>query len=171
MKYFQQTPKTIAPANIVDGKLILSFPKAKNPILWQMDLGNIKISALEIQTLNGEATLVLKNPKGESVTIAAFTSHNDAVENLVAISTALSKANGRIASNEAGDAPQEKKGKGHLLKTLLTAVGGVTLLILVFGFVTSLSKRVSTPQNNLASSAPAATNGAPVSADDFLKGQ
>lgn len=171
IKYFQQNTQTAAPANIVDGKLILSFPKAKNPIIWQMDLGNIKISALEIQTLNGEATLILKNPKGESVTIAAFVNHNDAVENLVAISTALGKASGRIVSNENTQNDHSQGKKNNLLKTLLTAVGGLTLLILLFGFIGSISKPSSTSGTNSTSNAPATTSGAPISADEFLKGQ
>ena len=36
-------------ARVVDGKLILSFPHALTPVVWQMDLSQTKASALEVQ--------------------------------------------------------------------------------------------------------------------------
>lgn len=176
-----KTQSSNAPASIVDGKLILSFPTAKTPILWQMDLGNIKISALEIQTLEGDATLILKNPKGETVTIAAFENHDDAVENLMAISRALAKASGRIistaANQNAADDHAAPKRKSNLFKTLLTALGGITLIILLLGFIANITggPGVNTPINASGPGAGinenTAQDGTPVSADDFLKGQ
>ena len=35
-------------ASVVDGKLILSFPHAQTPVLWQMDLTQAKASSLEV---------------------------------------------------------------------------------------------------------------------------
>ena len=40
--------KNGASANVVDGKLILSFPHAQTPVLWQMDLAQAKASAIEV---------------------------------------------------------------------------------------------------------------------------
>ncbi len=91
-----------ASARVVDGKLILSFPDAVKPVLWQMDLVSAKASALEVDQLSGEpgaggqAALILKTPKGEQTTIAVFESRDAALSALMTVGAALGCAQGRI---------------------------------------------------------------------------
>lgn len=108
---FRKMKEDIAPvgpaasARVVDGKLILSFPDAVKPVLWQMDLVSAKASALEVDQLSGEAgaggqggqaALILKTPKGEQTTIAVFESRDAALSALMTVGAALGCAQGRI---------------------------------------------------------------------------
>ena len=66
--------KNNASASVVDGKLILSFPHAQTPVIWQMDLAEAKASALEVLKAEKgtDFTLTLKTQKGEKVKIDLF---------------------------------------------------------------------------------------------------
>ena len=60
-------------AKVVDGKLILSFPNAVNPVVWQMESQEAKASALEVNDNEKSGyDLVLKTLKGERVQVASF---------------------------------------------------------------------------------------------------
>jgi hypothetical protein len=175
-----------AKASVVDGKLILSFPHAQTPVLWQMDLTNAKASALEVlkKDKGNEFTLTLKNPKGETIEIAVFASREQALEGLLAASSALEKAQGQIqiAANDgqsiAVATPTAKPSKGRWL----TGVLGVIALIVFIG-IWSLTAPVNpngyaTTGTNPATAiqqqaaAPASqSSGVPVSADAFLSGR
>lgn len=180
LKHFMPAKSSAVPASIVDGKLILSFTAAKNPIIWQMDLVNIKISALEIQTQDEETTLVLRNPKGDTITIAVFHARQDALDSLVEISNALAKAHGQIGGAPKGEngeaAPSPYTGKKKsLFKNLLTLIGFITVAIIGISFALNLLSGLNTRGDQSASptslSQSSAQDGTPVSADDFLKGQ
>lgn len=174
------TKHAALPASIVDGKLILSFPAAKTPVIWQMDLVNIKISALEIQNIEEETTLVLKNPKGDTIKVAAFNTHKDALDNLIAISNALAKAHGQIAGAQSDEKDslnlhKYAGGKKSLFKTFLTLVGFITIFVLGSIFLINIISGPRTLNQQTASTANLSSNsaqdGTPISADDFLKGQ
>ena len=174
-----------AKASVVDGKLILSFPHAQTPVLWQMDLTNAKASALEVlkKDKGDEFTLTLKNPKGETIEIAVFASREQALEGLLAASAALEKAQGQIqiAANDgqsiAVASPSAKPAKGKWL----TGIIGVIALIVFIG-IWSLATPVD-PTRYAGTSANPATiqqqaaapasqsSGVPVSADAFLSGR
>lgn len=93
-------------ACVVDGKLVLSFPGALIPIVWQMDIAQTKASALEVRAgkKGGEGAdkgtdafiLFLKTAKGETVEIAPFATRDDAVDGLMAASRALHNAVGHM---------------------------------------------------------------------------
>lgn len=88
-------------ARVVDGKLILSFPDAVKPILWQMDLVPARASALEIEALQGgQAALMLKTPKGEQTVIAIFKNSEAALTALMTVSAALGDAHGQIRAGQ-----------------------------------------------------------------------
>ena len=83
-------------AKVVDGSLILSLPDAITPVVWRMELGNAKASALEVrQTEDQEEErfiLVLKKPQGDSSEIASYETKPKAVRALVEVSEALEKS-------------------------------------------------------------------------------
>lgn len=86
-----------ASASVVDGKLILSFPEALTPIVWQMDLADAKASAFEILEEEGKFVLSSRKPGAQKKdVIASFSSRTDAVEGLMATSRALESAHGLI---------------------------------------------------------------------------
>ncbi len=85
-------------ANVVDGKLILSFPMAVNPVIWQMDLNKAKSCALEVQEdkKKKQFLLQLKSNSQEAENIAAFEDKQSAVDAMMAASSALQNASGQI---------------------------------------------------------------------------
>lgn len=171
--------KNRASAHIVDGRLILSLPRAERPVVWQMDLAQTKSSALEIrQSENGGShILVLKTPRGETVEIAPFADQSDALDGLLAVTNAFENAHGRIArqtiANDGGlpaqefaHAPARKKHHGKWLAAAL----GLALIIV-------LTTLWSSPTANLGGAGSTTTpgtdaqtsSGVPVPADAFLQ--
>ncbi|NCT40277.1 MAG: hypothetical protein GW778_01250 [Alphaproteobacteria bacterium] len=178
--------KTGASASVVDGKLILSFPQAQTPVLWQMDLTQAKSSALEVlkDGKGSEFSLTLKTQKGEQVKIASFESRDEALEGLMAAADALKSAHGNIytAANEDQkitytNAPKQKSGKGKWI----TGIVALFALFILFGI---WSMTIPTPPSSIQTTSAASNTsaqspatsaaqsaGVPVSADDFLSGQ
>jgi len=176
--------ETNASARVVDGKLILSFPDAKTPIVWQMDLTQAKASALEVleDEANNAFVLKVKTPKGESIDVATFDQRSHAIEGLMAASVALENAHGHIQTGQSGQttinnaqssaSPQKKSGKSKILGVFLAIIA----LFIFFTIWSSIIPRsVNTGNNQTLSSSgqtsPQTSSGVPVSADDFLKGQ
>lgn len=168
-----------ASARVVDGKLILSFPNAVTPVLWQMDLSEAKASALVVNpAANGEgASLALKTGRGESLSIAEFSGKEEALEGLMTISSALENAYGQIRVGQAAnefDKPvisyHDKRRGGWKFAAIIAGLIVAGVLIVSWG---SLMPRP--PQNiNQAAYAPPPASakdsaGVPVSADDYLK--
>lgn len=86
-----------ARASVVDGKLILSFPEAITPIVWQMDLADAKSSSFEVTQEEGTFALVTKKQgAAKKDVIAPFHNKEDAVTALMATSSALENAHGQI---------------------------------------------------------------------------
>ena len=183
LKKISNTAK--ASASVVDGKLILSFPYAQTPVVWQMDLTQAKASALEVlKAEKGKSfTLTLKTQKGESVQVASFETRDEALEGLMAASKALENAHGsiQIAANEdqkiaVAHATGKKAGKGRWV----TGILAVFALIVLFGVLASVSPKppmsinTGTGAGAVASGQPSGSAsqsaGVPVSADDFLNG-
>lgn len=169
-------------AKVVDGNLIMSLPDAMNPIVWRMELGSVKASAMEVKTLaDGTCMLSLKTPKGESHDIAPFAQKDLAVRALMRVSTALQNAEGRMnaATVQGATIPFPEKGiqsakqsDGSALKWLI-ALGGVLVVIALFAYLGTLTSGAS------VSTAPSATSttgeqnsesGVPQSADKELQG-
>ncbi|MEO5368007.1 MAG: hypothetical protein H7831_16950 [Magnetococcus sp. WYHC-3] len=168
-----------ASANVVDGKLILSFPDALKPVVWQMDLAEAKASALEIDhdEATGRYVLNLKehNKKGETQ-VAAFENREAAVAALMITSWALENAHGRIATGGASAHVET-----NIIKTRRASKGrwlGIALalfvLFVVFGWWSHVNPLPvgNNPLDQAAGYvADPNTGGVPVSADDYLKGR
>lgn len=170
-----------ASAKIIDGKLILSLPHALTPVVWQMDMGQAKASALEVRENKtaGHYMLVLKTPRGEATDVAPFETRDQAVDALMAVSGALSSAHGRIRAGGGGasesDFPAAGDGRrGRARKWVPLALAALLFLILfnVWGSMAPRPPQGMTAQGGLSSGAPAETgvSGAPVDADAFLSG-
>ena len=175
-----------ASASVVDGKLILSLPDAKTPVVWQMDLTTTKASALEVQH-NEETdiyTLTLKTPRGETIEVAPFTNREYAVEGLMAASSALENAHGQIrgitqegaapANDAAASIPAQAKTSGGSGKKWLIAILSVAGIFVLFNIWAQLMPRPPASVNYAAQSAPVDPRnsaGVPVSADEFLRAQ
>ena len=173
-----------ASARVVDGKLILSLPKALSPVVWQMDLGQAKASALEVRN-NEEAgtfTLMLKTPKGETLDIASFNDRALSVEGLMAAARARENAQEAIRPCAPG------ANNDPALPLNLAAVASSRLakkckfmpifLVLVVLFVLYViwSSLMPIPGNapSASSGGSAQTSGdsgVPLSADDYLQRQ
>ena len=168
-----------ASARVVDGKLILSLPDALAPVVWQMDLGEAKASALEVKhdEDNARFVLVLKTPRGEKVEVAAFDKRADALEGLMAASAALENASGQIQSGSAvqtqNEAPtQNKKNKRNRWMSALLAVVILFVLLMIWSSVLPRTTNIGNIEQTAGFGGPPPTSsGVPVSADDFLRAQ
>lgn len=161
-------------AKVVDGNLIISLPDAINPIVWRMELGNVKASAMEVRANDNNHLLILKTPKGETHEIAPFEDKSSAVNALMRISHALEKAEGQMNAPMAYEptsaltAPHTKARKWDL-KKLFTVLA--ILLLVYFVYVLASSAPVATQQSTSSlSSGNAAESGVPQSADEYLRG-
>ncbi len=171
-----------ASASVVDGTLIISLPQAVTPVVWRMELGHVRASALEVRKQdNGTHVLTLKTPKGDVYDIAPFDTRGKAVQALMSVSRAMEQAHGQMRANAtsvANDtntttvsnaaAPAETS-KSRLITGV---IGTVLLLGLIAIFLNSTGPNPSSPGSssttaNTATSAAPVT-GVPLSADDFL---
>ncbi len=174
-------------AKVVDGNLILSLPDAVNPIVWRMELGSVKASALEVRAHASDGTflLLLKTPKGDVHEIAPFQTKDQAVTALMRVSAAMQSAEGRLAPVSAAAAPPHgvsaprpvfEKPDAGAVKWLL-ALGGVLGVIFLFAYLAKSAPTLdpsSAPGAETATStmtgAPGAESGVPQSADEALRG-
>ncbi len=165
-------------ARVVDGILILSLPDAVHPVVWQMELGQSKASALEVRDVSEDLfSLVLKTPRQDVIEVAQFREKSHALHVLFELSKAMEKAKGQMRSplpaNENNHhlpavipASPLAYATGGLLKFFLraTAVAIALVLVIIGGFyalnIFGTSQTTPIPQ--------AATSGVPQSADEFL---
>lgn len=177
-----------ASANVVDGTLIISLPDAINPVVWRLDLGQARASAMEIRTRENNAfTLTLKTPRNDVNDIATFSSKARALGALMAISRALEQAHGQIRP-AANDAPPMPSGINTLpvpVRTVSTKkkpakgkgiLAGLVAVVLIFILLGALVNIAPMPSSTMRNASPAAgessgqtPTGVPMSADDFLK--
>ncbi len=162
-------------ANVTSGTLVLSLPDAQSPVVWRMELGEIKEAAFEIQdTDNGNYILAMKKPETKPQQIASFDNKAKALKALMSTSRAMKQVQSAatIVANDDGSGstvtvPQEKK-SGQFIAGI---IGVIILGALIFG-LTQIGPKV---QRSTTSSGSTSTNaspgapGVPVSADDFLK--
>ena len=179
MKHALKTSRKSRPssARVVDGKLILSLPEALNPVVWQMDLGQVKVSALEVREgKSGDNTfsLVLKTPRGDDIDIAPFAGRDEAVSALMAVSGALENAQGKIRPAEAGSVVAIKPKKSFSFKKAVGVVVALIVVLVLINIWGSMAPRMVSSGPAAPASAPASpadTAGVPLSADEFLQGR
>lgn len=184
-------------AKVVDGTLILSVPNAITPAVWRLDLGNVKASALEVRDNdNDNFTLVLSTPKGDVHDVASFYKKEEAIEALLAVTSALEGAQGQIKpglyapSNDSNQLnvpnrlpvlspqPQSQSTPSKKSNKALASVAGVLVLVVMIVILMNMGPKTTSLDNNslsnTAASSSAATSGGttgagvPMSADDFL---
>lgn len=176
-------------AVIVDGKLVLTLPDAVSPVVWQMDLDDVKSAALEVQFDKASDThsLVMKQAGGNTLEVAKFEDKPKAVEALMAASQALRGAQGKIrpqpqvVQQVPYAAPQmhiigspantnnQSSGRGGAM----IAIALVVVLIIVWLVSIPGGGEVSPAVGggDVASAGDAQPAGVAVSADDFLSKQ
>lgn len=174
-----------ASAKIVDGMLILSLLDAIHPVVWQMEMGQSKSSALEVREKDGNFVLVLKTPRQDIVEIAPYAEREKAVRALIAVTKAMERAQGQM--RPAGFNYREVEGYAFSDRALpvikpqtaanislpsatsVAKVAGGLFVIVALIVLVSLtpSKQLKTFETKSAA-APAVTTGEPMSADDFL---
>lgn len=185
-------------ANVIDGKLILSFPMAVTPVVWQFDLSDAKSASFEVQEEGKAFALTIRTAGAtKKETVAVFGSKDEAVAALMATSSALTHSYGQPAYSAAApvamhaapanapaatapmyampypSAPQ-KKGVGKWIV--------VALCLCIIGFLffalAKMQPSIATTAGTggkaaqaqgAATSGAADTSGVAVSADDFLR--
>ncbi len=190
------TPSTLKPsAKVIDGILVLSLPDAVTPVVWKMDFGATKASAIEVRAGNNDNhDLVLKTPKADAYTIASYDKASLATRALMAITTAMNNSQGHINPYKGNglpvpiySQPRARKSAGNIiLKTLKWLF--LLLAVIALLFVASIAVPLffggsdNTTQITQTTRAPAmrtqddnstarSSVGEPVSADDFLLGR
>lgn len=182
--------KLIPSAKIVDGILVITLPDAIRPVVWQLELGLSKSSAMEVRDLNdGTFILMLKTPRQDVQEIAPYATREQAVRALLTISAALEGAQGRLRianSNNPTQLPAVIPGMNAVngisaaaatdqgKKTMRIVAGIIVAVVLVFLFT-----RMSPPNpaiydantTHANTAAPRAPAGEPLSADDYLNAQ
>jgi hypothetical protein len=170
-----------ATAKVVDGTLILSLPDAVTPVVWRMELGHVKASAIEVREQDdGTFMLTLKTPKGDINDIAPYATRSKAVAALVAVSRAMEHAHGEInpAANDGTPRAKARTSGGQLAAGVI----GLMLVVVLIALLMRLSPQM--PQIDPAAGGMAAVGsssplgglnpgnapaGEAVSADDFLR--
>lgn len=181
MKWLQNlTGGYSSSAKVVNDTLVLSLPDAKSPVVWRMELAEIKAAAFELQQKDEDFLLVMKTSKGDTQQIAPFDNRAKALRALMSTSQAMEHAEtlSRAGANDEGkpvfiSQQGAKKRSGQ-------AVAGLIGIIILGGLLFILTQvsgngQYATAGNMAASvgnggvSAPAGgAAGVPVSADDFL---
>lgn len=169
-------------AKIVDGVLVITLPDAIRPVVWQMELGLSKSSAMEVRDLNdGTFMLVLKTPRQDVQEVAPYATREQAVRALMAIAKALEGASGRLRGVNSNNPdhlpaviPQASSAAAPASgsrKTTRIIIGAAVVILLVL-FFTRIDGPARTPaggdfDTGTAPAAPAPA-GEPLSADDYL---
>ena len=172
-------------ACVVDGSLILTLPNAINPVVWRMELGNVKTSALEVRnSSDGYYNLILKTPKGDVHDIAPFENKEAAVSALIKVSNALKNApkterdvqTQNIENNKFIDSKKTflKPDEGAI--KWLVALAGVIFVVFLYAYIAKTSPNIQ--MNDIPGQETATTidgnitseSGVPQSANDLLKG-
>lgn len=161
-------------AQCTDNILILSFPNAIDPIVWRMDVNEIKTASFEIQSLKDKDgfQLFLKPKTGQEEIIACFNDKDTAFEALMLASDALHNDNAGIKKQKKRKETKEnKKGSG---KWWLLFWGVIIVSALYFYMINLIpstkSFKTTTSYNNNEQINSQDTTGVPVSADDLLQG-
>ena len=163
-------------AKVVDGALILSLPDAVSPVVWRMELDDVKAASLGIEPKdNNVYVLTMKEGKGDTKEIAPFDNKDKAVKALMAASSALENSQGATRANDNAAA----RPNGNFLSQLLSAAVGLVILAVLLFSIARMGPEIRTtetianggPAAQGSSAAPAGSPGTPQSADDFLRGR
>lgn len=182
--FLSSSPQPANTAKVVDGELILSFPQAIRPVLWRMELGQAKASALEVQSAGDDTfPLVLKTPRGYVHDIAIFETKAKAVSALLAVTNALENAQGQINPSIAAarklpvpvtsihttPAPASSGRKWIGAGALAAVLAGLIIYMGTLGSdsMSGIGQQMS--EIGPAASESASETGIPLSADDFLR--
>lgn len=171
-------------AKVVDGSLILSLPDAINPVVWRMELGSAKASALEVKPAPADGTflLTLKTPKGEVYDIAPYATREQALRALMRVSAAMQGAQGRLvaaapassfispADTATANTAARYKGTGASPLKWALAVAGIFLVIFLFSYLGTISPAPTTAPGNAGEETQSGATGVPQSADEVLRG-
>lgn len=105
-------------AQVVDGVLVLSLPDAISPVVWQMELGKTKASAIEVREEGSAHKLILKTPQADVYHIADYAEREKATDALLTVSTAMRMAQGQLRPEQAKTAliPHPNGGKAEKTK-------------------------------------------------------
>lgn len=176
-------------AKVVDGILILSLPDATFPVVWQMEVGQSKSSALEVRPGEHDEgfVLVLKTPRQDVLEIARYETRESAVCALITVSGAMEKAQGqiRMGSSLQGQRSQPYdysvpalRADDHsnaavrfVFKPLGYIISAVVLLMILFFLTSSLIGMFSGAVDLSSPTASSSAKNTPVSAEDFLEGR
>ncbi len=178
IKSAMMNEKLVPSAKIVDGILVLTLPDALRPVVWQMELGQTKTSAVEVREQNdGTFVLMLKTNRQDVQEIAPYASRELAVRALLTLSRAMEGGQGRLrsANNNLNPnhlpalIPQTEEGRS---KAGRMVAGVLILLALVFLFTRMTpSPTTSFPSDSAPAAAAPAKIGQPQSAEDYLNAQ
>jgi hypothetical protein len=170
-----------ASASVVDGTLILSLPDAISPVVWRLELGQAKASALEVrEDENGTFTLTLKTPRGDINTIASFVSRGRAVAALMEVGRAMQQAHGQIYPAANDSEPynpallpvptlKRKRAQPQASKGGWGALVAILLIITLGYFLLNMGPNTIRSGSSSITASTATASGVPVSADDFFK--
>lgn len=164
-------------AKIVDGVLILTLPDAQSPVVWQMELGQTKSSALEVREEQDRGfILILKTPRQDVQEIATYAARDAAVRALVTVSQALQNAarlrpagEGPVSGDQSYQVPAlipAPAGHGKAVRVTLAILAALALL---YVFTRPLGgEQAATAPTAGDATGTAAPTGEPLSADDYL---
>lgn len=169
-------------ARVVDGTLIISLPQAITPIVWRMELGHVRASALEVRHQeDGTSMLTLKTPKGDIHDIAPFRTKGQAIQALMAVSRAMEQAHGQMrpaAANTDGvvnlttAAQRAVSPRPASRSRFATGIIGTILLLCLIALFLNIGSQnhesMANGHSTVSGHAPEAATGVPLSADDFL---
>jgi len=166
-------------AKVVDGTLILSLPDAASPVVWRMDLGQVRSSAIEVRdSADGLYLLTLKTPKDDVHTIAPFHSRAAAVKALMAISRAMEQAHGQLRPLQAAHTDSAGSAPFYKIRSQMTPgkwIVSILAIIAIYTLYTMTNNRGVQTASFPSAPGPVVTApaqdglGVPVSADNFLK--
>jgi hypothetical protein len=169
--------KYLPSAKVIDGILVLSLPDAISPVVWQMELGQSKSSALEIRTSeDGKFILTLKTPRQDVLDIAQYANRDQAIKALLVTSQALEKAQGQLKAGGTKQQPvypvpaitngKSTHGLFCILKKILKFSAITFSVIILVGLTLFFIGKVflGAPQQGTSPS-----ESAPISADEFLE--
>lgn len=161
-------------ARVVDGKLVMVFPAAVNPVVWQMEFDKAVASALEVveNAQTGRFTLELRTLKGETTDIASFTAKEDALAGLMAAARALENAQGRVRPAANQDLPAPRRSAFRKYAGPLAAILVIIFVLALLNTMAGMAPQDGRLARMEAASGPAALEpGVPLSADAFLNRQ
>ena len=131
-------------AKVVDGVLILSLPDADSPVVWRMELGKTKASAIEVRAENdnGETVhaLIVKTPQSDVYKIGTYTDKTNATRALLALTEAMNNAQGQlrpalpavISNGQVRHMSQKRGVLGWIFQTLKWVFALVCLLSFLY---------------------------------------